>query len=758
MPTPHIIPTPLALAAAALFVLPERAPSPAPLRGFTARSSAVERDWEQKFRSIPEPTRLRSMMERLSAHPHHVGSPYDKTNAEWIRDQFASYGWTARIETFDVLFPTPKTRLVELVAPTTYHAALQEPTVPQDPTSSQHSEQLPTYNAYSADGDVTAPLVFVNHGVPADYLELERRGISVKGAIVIAKYGGSWRGIKPKVAAEHGAVGCLIYSDPGDDGFAGGDVFPKGPMRPPQGVQRGSVADMPTYPGDPLTPGVGATKDAKRLSIADAQTLTKIPVLPISYGDAQPLLTALGGQVVPDEWRGGLPITYRFGPGPARVHLVVKSDWSLKTLYDVIATLPGTTESDQWVIRGNHHDAWVNGAEDPISGLVAELEEARALGEIAKQGWHPKRTIMYAAWDGEEPGLLGSTEWSETHADELSAHAVAYLNSDTNDRGYLGMEGSHTLERLINEVAKDVPDPETKSSAWRRDQAERIVDGQTGARDERDLPIGALGSGSDFTPFLQHLGVASLNVGFGGEDNAGIYHSIYDDFYWYTHFSDTAFVYGRALAQVAGTAVMRLADADILPFEFENLVATTKRYESQLQELRDHRASAIAEDIKRIDAGDYDVLRDPRAPKGPPVKLTPPPHFDFAPLLNAQDSLAAAAKAFEGAYDHWASDSLPAGLGASQLKSVNELLLKSEREFLAPEGLARRPWYKHLLYAPGLYTGYDVKTMPGIREALEQGDWADVDAEIRRVALALLREAHLLDSATILLGPKPKIT
>ncbi|HEY5061301.1 MAG TPA: transferrin receptor-like dimerization domain-containing protein, partial [Gemmatimonadaceae bacterium] len=668
--------------------------------------------------------------------------------------------WEVHIESFDVLFPTPVDRAVELVAPTTYHALLQEPTVAGDPTSSQHDEQLPTYNAYSIDGDVTGPLVFVNHGVPADYEELDRRGISVKGAIVIAKYGGSWRGIKPKVAAEHGAAGCLIYSDPGDDGYSGGDVFPRGPMRPPQGVQRGSVADMPTYPGDPLTPGVGATKDAKRLALADAQTITKIPVLPISYGDAQPLLSALGGSAVPERWRGGLPITYRFGPGQARVHLRVKSEWSLKPLYDVIARLPGTTEADQWVIRGNHHDAWVNGAEDPVSGLVAELEEARALGEIYRQGWRPRRTIVYAAWDGEEPGLLGSTEWAETHAGELTAHAVAYLNSDTNDRGLLGMEGSHTLEHLVNEVAKDVPDPETGASAWRRDQAESVVSGTTDARGSGDLAIGALGSGSDFTPFLQHLGVASLNLGYGGEDNSGIYHSIYDDFYWYTHFSDTAFVYGRALAQTAGTAVMRLADADILPFVFDNLVTTTKKYEVELQALRDRRAASIAEDNSRLDDGDYALVRDPRDPVGPPPRRTPPPHFDFSPLLNAQDTLAASAKQFERAYARWEDESAsttPAA-SASQLRAVNERLLESERAFLAPEGLSRRPWFKHLLYAPGLYTGYDVKTMPGIREAIEQGAWGDVDAEIRRVAAALLREAHLVDDAAALLTGKPKIT
>ncbi|HEX3534577.1 MAG TPA: M28 family peptidase, partial [Gemmatimonadaceae bacterium] len=594
------------------------APSDTSLRGFFPQSVQAQRDLEARFKAMPDPGRMREAMRRLSARPHHVGSPYDKDNAEWILGQFKSYGWDAHIENFDVLFPTPVERIVELVSPTTFKASLQEIALQGDPTSNQQPEQLPSYNAYSIDGDVTGPLVFVNYGVPADYEELEQRGVSVKGAIVIAKYGGSWRGIKPKVAAEHGAIGCLIYSDPRDDGYAGGDVFPAGPMRPAQGVQRGSVADMPVYPGDPLTPGVGATKDAKRLPIAQARTITKIPVLPISYGDAQPLLAALGGPIAPPSWRGGLPITYRLGSGPAKVHLRVKSDWSLKTLYDVIAKLPGSTEADQWVIRGNHHDAWVNGAEDPISGLVAELEEARALGTLYQQGWRPKRTIIYAAWDGEEPGLLGSTEWVETHADELKAHAVAYLNSDSNGRGYLGIEGSHSLEKFMNGVSQDVEDPESGASSWKRMQASRILDGspesRRDARDREDLRIGALGSGSDYSSFLDHLGVASLNIGYGGEDNGGIYHSIYDDFYWFTHFSDTSFVYERALAQVGGLTVLRLADADLLPFAFSNLGETVQGYVKDLQSLRDRRSDQIAERNRQIEEGLFKLASDPRDP------------------------------------------------------------------------------------------------------------------------------------------------
>ncbi|MGH7603753.1 MAG: transferrin receptor-like dimerization domain-containing protein [Gemmatimonadaceae bacterium] len=718
-------------------------PADTPLRGFFPQSVQAERDLEARFKAIPEPARMRESMRRLSARPHHVGSPYDKDNALWILDQYKSYGWDAHIENFDVLFPTPVDRLVELVAPTEFKASLQETPVPGDPTSNQQSEQLPSYNAYSIDGDVTGPLVFVNYGIPADYDQLEEHGISVKGAIVIAKYGGSWRGIKPKVAAEHGAIGCLIYSDPRDDGYAGGAVFPAGPMRPPQGVQRGSVEDMPLYPGDPLTPGVGATKDAKRLTVAQATVITKIPVLPISYGDAQPLLSALGGALVPDSWRGGLPITYRFGPGPAKVHLRVKSDWSLKTLYDVIAKLPGTTEADEWVIRGNHHDAWVNGAEDPISGQVAELEEARALGALYKQGWHPKRTIIYASWDGEEPGLLGSTEWAETHADELKAHAVAYINSDGNGRGYFGASGSHSLEKFINGVAKDVEDPETGVSSWKRVQARRIVDGSAtsrkDARDREDLRIGALGSGSDYSTFIDHLGIASLNLGYGGEDNGGIYHSVYDDFYWYTHFSDTSFVYGRALAQAAGIAVLRLANADLLPFAFTNLAETVQGYVKDLQSLRDKRAEEISDRNKDIDEGLYKFTSDPRNPVTAPQRQQPAPQLNFAPLLNALDSLNHAASRYDRAYN----TALTQGRAAAA-KSVNERLIQAERALTSTEGLKNRPWYVHMLYAPGFYTGYGVKTIPGVREAIEQGQWQDADREIVRAAAALDREATFI--------------
>ncbi|PYP69545.1 MAG: folate hydrolase, partial [Gemmatimonadetes bacterium] len=722
------------------------------LRGFSARAARDERDWEAKLQAIPSSDSMRSYMRRLSARPHHVGSPYDKANAEWLLAQFKEWGWQAQIETFDVLFPTPRERVVELVAPTRFVAKLQEPPVPGDPTSGQQSEQLPTYNAYSADGDVTGPLVYVNYGVPADYEQLERLGVSVKGAIVIARYGGSWRGIKPKVAAEHGAVGCLIYSDPRDDGYRQGDVYPQGPWRPRDGVQRGSVADMPRYPGDPLTPGVGATPGAKRLPLAEAQTITKIPVLPISYGDAQPLLAAVRGPMAPDAWRGALPLTYRIGPGPAKVHLRVKSDWSTKPLYDVIARLPGASAADQWIMRGNHHDAWVNGAQDPISGLVPLLEEARALGQLARQGWKPRRTIIYAAWDGEEPGLLGSTEWVETHGDELRQHGAVYINSDVNSRGYLQAAGSHALQRLVNDVARDIVDPETKLSVWKRAQLREIAEADSAERRREirqaaDLRIDALGSGSDYTPFLQHAGVATLDLRYGGEGGGGIYHSIYDDFRWFTTFDDTAFVYGRALAQTVGTAVLRLANAEVLPLEFGGLAETVGRYAGELKQLLKNSQEQARERNRQIEEGVFIATADPREPLVAPQPEEVPPHLDFASLDNAVDALTKSAQRYEQALARAQGDSGKA-LARPEAQALNALLIQSERTLTSAEGLPRRPWFRHQLYAPGFYTGYGVKTIPGVREAIEQKDWKEADDQIGRVAQTLTAEAALLDRAT----------
>ncbi len=714
----------------------------------TPLAQSPAKPWDETFRALPQPANVKATMQRLSARPHHVGSPYDKDNAEWILARFKEYGWDTAIEQFDVLFPTPKERLLELVEPTKFTAKLEEPAVSADPTSVQKAEQLPTYNAYSIDGDVTAPLVYVNYGRPEDYDELDRLGVSVRGAIAIARYGASWRGIKPKVAAEHGAVACLIYSDPRDDGYAIASVFPAGPMRPGEGVQRGSVMDMPMYPGDPLTPGVGATPSARRLAVKDAPTLTRIPVMPISYGDAQPLLAALTGPSAPESFRGGLPITYRLGPGSAKVHFRVAFNWDIKPLYNVVARIPGSTYPDEWIVRGNHHDAWVNGASDPVSGIATELEEARALGELRKQGWAPKRTIVYTAWDGEEPALLGSTEWVETHMAELQQHAVAYINTDGTGRGFLGMSGSHSLEKFVNDVARDVADPEAGVTVWKRAQAQAIARGSASSREEArnraDLRIGALGSGSDYTPFLQHAGIASLNLGFGGEGDDGIYHSIYDDFYFYTHFLDTDFVYARALAQTVGTAVIRLSDAEVLPFQFSNFADTVQTYVKDLQDLLKRRQDEIKERNRELDDGVLAAMRDPRHPDVLPAKKEVPPALNFAPLDNAVTTLTESAKHYQRALD--AARGRMSG-HADVLVAVNAKLRQSEQQLTDSAGLPGREWYRHLIYAPGFYTGYGVKTIPGVRENIEQAHYKEAEAEAVRAAAALTRLASLVESA-----------
>jgi len=712
--------------------------------GLSIHAADSSQAWEEKLRAIPVPQNMRDYMQRLSARPHHVGSPYDQDNAEWILAKLKSWGLDAKIENFDVLFPTPKERLVEMVEPVKFTAKLEEPAVAIDPTSNQKSEQLPVYNAYSIDGEATAPLVYVNYGIPADYEELARMGVSVNGAIVIARYGASWRGIKPKVAAEHGALACIIYSDPRDDGYFAGDVFPDGPDRPREGAQRGSVMDMPVYPGDPLTPGYGATPDAKRLPISEAKTLTKIPVLPMSYGDAQPLLAALKGPLAPESWRGALPITYHVGPGPAKVHMRLKFNWDIKRLYDVIVRIPGSQYPDEWIIRGNHHDAWVNGADDPLSGAVAEIEEMRAFSELAKQGWKPKRTIIYCFWDGEEPGLLGSTEWAETHADDLQKHAVAYINSDGNSRGFLQASGSHTLENFINGVMKDIQDPETKLTAWKRAQLNGLSRGtaehKRELRSRPDMRISALGSGSDYTVFIDHLGVASLNLSFGGEGGSGgVYHSVYDDFYWYTHFADTDFVYGKALAQTASTAVMRLADADLLPFQFADFADTVRTYIDELKKLDADQRAQTEELNREIDEGVFTASADPRKVFVPPSKNPVPPHLNFAPLEDGIDTLAKSAQKYDAAR----SRANPASAHAANAK-----LIETERRLTDSAGLPGRPWFRHMIYAPGFYTGYGVKTIPGVREAIEQKRWQEADQQIQRVGNILIKEADLIDQAT----------
>lgn len=734
----------------------------AAMPGFSASNASAERSLEQRFDAQLDPADLRAWLKQMSSAPNQVGSPHDKANAEFMLAKFREWGWDAHIETFNVLYPTPKKVALELLGPKPYTAQLSEPAVAGDATSAIRDGTLPPYNVYGADGDVSAPLVYANYGMPDDYKELARRGIDVRGKIVLTRYGGGWRGLKPKLAQEHGAVGCLIYSDPHEDGYAKGDVYPQGGWRPAQGVQRGSVADMQVYPGDPLTPGVGSTADAKRLAIKDATSLLKIPVLPISYGDATPLLQALTGPVAPEGWRGALPLTYHVGPSAAKVHLTVVSNWNQQPVYDVIAMMKGSTAPDQWIVRGNHHDGWVFGAWDPLAGNVALLAEAKAIGTLVKQGWHPQRTLVYASWDGEEPGLLGSTEWAETHAAELQQKAVLYLNSDTNARGFLDAGGSHSLQHLVNDVADGVTDPETKVSVRERLRAHMLIDGNgKGASPEAkenaklaqaggDLPIQALGSGSDFSAFLEHLGIASLNLGFGDEDDdGGIYHSLYDSFDHYVRFGDPTFVYGTTLAKVAGHIVLRSADADVLPMRFGDFSRQLDRYVDELHKLVDSTRKDTAEQHQLLDSHAYALDADPLHPVAPPARESDVPAIDLSALDTTAKKLDQSAKAFQSAYASRAQSGFE--LPAAQKLEVNRRMAGMEQALSDNAGLPGRAWFKHMIYAPGMLTGYGVKTVPGVREAIEGRRWDEVGKYTRVTAEVIDRYRAQLDEITALL-------
>jgi len=700
-------------------------------------------------------------MKRLAAEPSHVSSPASRGNAEWVRDQFQSWGWDARIETFQVLYPTPLSVSLERLTPTPFRATLTEAPVPGDGSSSKTKDQLPAYVAFQGDGDVTAPLVYVNFGMPEDYRALERMGVSVKGKIVIARYGVGWRGLKPKLAQDHGAIGCIIYSDPQQDGYGTDDVYPKGGGRPAQSFQRGSVADMPIYPGDPLTPGVGATENAKRLTRETAETVLKIPVLPISYGDARHFLEALEGSVVPAAFVGGLPITYHLGGTDAvKVHLAVKSEWSLKTIYDVVAVLKGSEQPDQWVLRGNHRDGWVFGAADPISGHVSLMAEAKAIGAQARAGQRPKRTLVYLSWDAEEPMLLGSTEWAETHADELKAKAVIYLNSDGNERGQFGAEGNHAFEHYVNQVIADVQDPETGVPVAQRLRASMQVRGAEPGAGERaaaqaklaadpahDLPIGALGSGSDYSAFIAHLGIPSINFSFGGEGNSGgVYHSAYDTWEHHLAFDDPGLAYSAALAKVGARLVTRIADADLPVQVYGNLAETVVGYRDEIKKLTASRRDAQQVQARLLASGAYRLADDPTRPRADPTALSPVPDISFAPLDSAVTHLQKSA----AAYDQALAARGP-GLSKATRNQLFEMQRRLEMTLARDPGLPGRPWYRNMLYAPGRFTGYGAKTLPGIREAIEEERWVDANRYMKLTAQTLEAYASGLDEAVRLI-------
>jgi N-acetylated-alpha-linked acidic dipeptidase len=738
---------------------PAFAADPGTLLGFTPTSSQAERALEARFDANLSSDAMRARLKDMASAPNNVGSPHDKANAEASAAWLKSWGWDTHIEVFDVLYPTPLAEALELTGPDAFKATLSEPPIPSD-ASSQVEGGLPAYVAYTADGDVTAPLVYVNYGMPDDYKMLARMGVDVKGKIVIARYGGGWRGLKPKLAYEHGAVGCIIYSDPADDGYGQGDVYPKGAWRNAQGIQRGSVLDIPIESGDPLTPNIGATKDAKRLPLSEAQGIMKIPTLPISYGDAQHFLAAIEGQAAPKRWRGQLPIVYKVGQSSAPVHLMLKSDWSLKPLYDVIAVMKGSQQPNEWVVRGNHRDGWVMGAFDPLAGNVAMLEEAKSIGMLAKTGWRPKRTLVYASWDGEEPGLLGSTEWAEAHDAELKAKAVLYVNTDTNGRGVLGAEASYSAQKLIDQVAGDVKDPETGSSVGARERAAIAVAALAPDASEEikrraremaaggDLAIGDLGSGSDYTPFVQHLGVPSINFEYGSEsEQGGVYHSRYDDFEHFERFGDPTGAYSVAMAETAGRMVLRTADAEVIPLSFGDLAKGVAGHVQELHHLADtmrQRSDALD---KALDARAFPLADDPTRKWTAPEHEDAVPAIAFTPLDAAVDRLKASAAAYDAA-----------AAGAPDMKperraQLDGLVQGVEQTLTDERGLPGRPWYKHLIYAPGVLTGYGAKTIPGVREAIEGRRWSEADEYAARTAQVLNACSDRLDKAAALLKP-----
>jgi N-acetylated-alpha-linked acidic dipeptidase len=690
-----------------------QAPVAAPIRGFPPEEWKAQHDREEQSLAIPEPGRIRLYMERIADKPHVAGSLASKAVADYAAAQLKEWGLDTRTETFEALLPYPTRRFLEMTSPVRYRAILREPVISADADTPDPS-QIPTFNAYSASGEVSGPLVYVNYGLPEDYEYLRSKGIDVKGKIAIVRYGRSFRGVKPKLAQENGAIACLIYSDPRDDGYYAGDIYPKGPMRPARGVQRGSIIDMALYPGDPLSPGWASEPGTKRLKQEEATSLPKIPVMPISYADARPLLEQLAGPVVPESWRGALPITYHAGPGPAEAHLKVDFDWSTRKLYNVIATIPGSVYPDQWIVYGNHHDAWVNGASDPASGAAALMETARTLSVLRKQGWQPKRTIVLALWDGEEFGLIGSTEWAEKHLEELDRKAAVYINSDSNGRGTLGASGSHTLEAFLKEVLRDVRDPKDPKTLL-----ESASVRPPGARSDSapEFRLSPLGAGSDYVAFIDHAGVASLNLGFGGQEQAGVYHSIYDTLAWYDRFSDTDRAYGAALAQVMTVSILRLAGAAVLPFEFDSLSSTVRRYVDEIR---------------------AEMRKSPQ----------PRPRVELREIQAQLDRLSAASKIYEAELEAlWKRGSLT----PEQLAPVNEAVKRAERALLLEDGLPGRPWYRHQIYAPGLYTGYNAKTLPGVREAVEGKRWEEANQQSRRVVQALRNFTARLEEASRLL-------
>ena len=681
------------------------------------RDVANEQEIEKKFMAVPDPKLAEEHLRILTQAPHIAGSPEDKATAEYVARKFRDAGLETSIVEYKVWFNYPAEIRVDMTAPpgVEMHGPRREH-VDDDPF--QDDPRIVTaYNAMSPSGDVEADVVYANYGSPEDFDKLKEMNVDVHGKIVIVRYGENFRGVKAFVAQERGAAGVIIYSDPKDDGYYRGDAYPKGPWRPASGVQRGSIGYMFQFPGDPTTPGIASAPslpDAKRISPAQSEQLPKIPVTPLCYADASPILEHLGGQASPREWQGALPFTYHVGPGPAKVRLHLKQDYQFRTIWDVIGKVPGTAFPNEWVVAGNHRDAWVYGAVDPNSGTAALLETVHGVGELLKSGWKPKRTIVFGSWDAEEEGLMGSTEWGEDHAQELS-NAAAYFNMDVAVSGKkFGASGVPSLKEFIREISKAVPSPQggTVYDAWKiasqpKDEKHRSDENKTGnsrspaASFPGDVPVGDLGSGSDYSVFLQHLGVPSTDISSSGA--YGVYHSAFDDFTWFKKFGDPDFAYEQEMARVYGLEAIRMADADVLPYDYED-------YGKEI---------LVYLDVARSKA------RDKFGDKAP--------NFDaaFAGARHLQDA---------GAKILQKQRKIPAAP-----ERLNAALREAERALLIPDGLPNRPWYHHAIYAPGQYTGYAAVVIPGVNEAIDRGDLARTEKQIAALAEALNRSVRVLD-------------
>lgn len=709
------------------------------IMGFLSTISGQEQlEAENKFDQNISRAEMDAWMKRLSAKPHHAGSPYGEENAHFMDSLFKSWGYQTEIKTYYPLFPTPKIRKLELLEPIKFSAELEEKAFPEEDPYTAQEGQLPPYNAYSADGDVTGELVYANYGSLEDYEKLAEMGISVEGKIVIARYGKTWRGVKPKLAYEHGAIGAIIYSDPEDEGYAQGKTYPEGPYKNPYAVQRGSVVNAPLYPGDPLTPGYAATKDAERWDRREAESLKKIPVLPISYHDAQPLLEHIGGAVAPASWRGALPITYHVGPGKAKARLKLEFNWDLTPVYDVIATMEGDEYSDQWILRGNHHDAWVNGARDPVGGLVALLSEAKSISQLKKEGWNPKRTIKFTVWDAEEPMLLGSTEWVEDHQEELKKKGVMYINTDMNQNGTFSGSGSPVVEKFISEILFDLPDPDTKVSLGERKLAELSLYNEE--RTNR-ISLYPLGTGSDYTAFVHFIGIPSTDLRFTGEVT-GEYHTMYDTYPYFKKFIDPEFKYTEAMAQLNGRALMRMANAEVLPFDFTRLADHLLEYEKELKAFTKTKRKKVKFQNEMVENNTYNEVKSPYMVAV--QKQEAVPEVDFSSLDKELDNLRSNASEYNRLVKNLTGDEKTLG-------ELNQRLQKVEQNLLAEEGLPGQQYYKNVIYAPGKYTGYGAKTLPGLRQAIELGQYELVDGQMKLLTRTLEGYNHYLEELIALL-------